>query len=164
MRRLSLSITASVVAAAVLGGISSSSASSITASITANDDFYSTPVNTDLIVNASGILANDTSTGLLGGFSVFTNSDPSNAALFALFANGSFQYNPSPGFTGETTFTYQAGGVGASAPNLILSNVATVHIEVGATPLPAALPLFATGLGAIGLLGSRRKRKAQAGA
>lgn len=30
----------------------------------------------------------------------------------------------------------------------------------GATPLPAALPLFATGLGALGLLGWRRKRKA----
>jgi len=31
-------------------------------------------------------------------------------------------------------------------------------------PLPAALPLFATGLGALGLLGWRRKRKAQAAA
>ena len=31
-----------------------------------------------------------------------------------------------------------------------------------AVPLPAALPLFATGVGALGLLGSRRKRKAQA--
>jgi hypothetical protein len=31
-----------------------------------------------------------------------------------------------------------------------------------ATPLPAALPLFASGLGALGLLGWRRKRKAQA--
>jgi hypothetical protein len=30
------------------------------------------------------------------------------------------------------------------------------------TPLPAALPLFATGLGALGLLGWRRKRKAAA--
>ena len=30
----------------------------------------------------------------------------------------------------------------------------------GETPLPAALPLFATGLGALGLLGWRRKRKA----
>ena len=29
-----------------------------------------------------------------------------------------------------------------------------------ATPLPAALPLFATGLGVWGLLGWRRKRKA----
>jgi hypothetical protein len=31
-----------------------------------------------------------------------------------------------------------------------------------ATPLPAALPLFATGLGGLGLLGWRRKRKARA--
>jgi hypothetical protein len=30
------------------------------------------------------------------------------------------------------------------------------------TPLPAALPLFASGLGGLGLLGWRRKRKAQA--
>ena len=34
----------------------------------------------------------------------------------------------------------------------------------GTTPLPAALPLFATGLGALGLLGWRRKRKPQAAA
>ncbi|HKA77515.1 MAG TPA: hypothetical protein VKD19_10450 [Pseudolabrys sp.] len=37
----------------------------------------------------------------------------------------------------------------------------TVQSDVEATtPLPAALPLFATGLGALGLLGWRRKRKA----
>jgi hypothetical protein len=33
---------------------------------------------------------------------------------------------------------------------------------ISPTPLPAALPLFATGLGAMGLLGWRRKRKALA--
>jgi hypothetical protein len=33
-----------------------------------------------------------------------------------------------------------------------------------ATPIPATLPLFATGLGALGLLGWRRKQKARAGA
>ena len=33
-----------------------------------------------------------------------------------------------------------------------------------ATPLPAALPLFASGIGGLGLLGWRRKRKAKAGA
>jgi hypothetical protein len=33
---------------------------------------------------------------------------------------------------------------------------------LSATPLPAALPLFACGLGALGLLGWRRKRKASA--
>jgi hypothetical protein len=35
----------------------------------------------------------------------------------------------------------------------------TVSDPPTATPLPAALPLFATGLGALGLLGWRRKRK-----
>lgn len=34
--------------------------------------------------------------------------------------------------------------------------------DISAVPLPAALPLFATGLGALGLLGWRRKRKAAA--
>ena len=45
------------------------------------------------------------------------------------------------------------------------TNDAVVQIgEATATPLPATLPLFASGLGAFGLLGWRRKRKAQAAA
>ena len=35
----------------------------------------------------------------------------------------------------------------------------TGPLTINSTPLPAALPLFATGLGALGLLGWRRKRK-----
>ena len=35
-----------------------------------------------------------------------------------------------------------------------------VFAETSETPLPAALPLFATGLGVLGLLGWRRKKKA----
>ena len=35
---------------------------------------------------------------------------------------------------------------------------------VSTTPLPAALPLFATGLGGLGFLSWRRKKKAQAAA
>jgi hypothetical protein len=38
------------------------------------------------------------------------------------------------------------------------------ELGTSTTPLPAALPLFASGLGALGLLGWRRKRKAQAAA
>jgi hypothetical protein len=38
----------------------------------------------------------------------------------------------------------------------------TFSLSGDVVPLPATLPLFATGLGAIGLLGWRRKRKTQA--
>jgi hypothetical protein len=45
--------------------------------------------------------------------------------------------------------------------DLGLDNVSVTDFAATATPLPAALPLFATGLGALGLLGWRRKRKAK---
>jgi hypothetical protein len=55
----------------------------------------------------------------------------------------------------------QNGDFWVSAYNATLNT--HVVLETGqltaATPLPAALPLFATGLGALGLLGWRRKRK-----
>jgi len=38
----------------------------------------------------------------------------------------------------------------------------SMDIPVSPVPLPAALPLFASGLGALGLLGWRRKRKGAA--
>jgi hypothetical protein len=40
----------------------------------------------------------------------------------------------------------------------------TAVASIGTTPLPAALPLFASGLGALGLLGWRKKRKKVAAA
>ena len=43
-----------------------------------------------------------------------------------------------------------------------MSFTATTELTPAPTPLPAALPLFATGIGGLGLLGWRRKRKARA--
>ena len=40
-----------------------------------------------------------------------------------------------------------------------LSGDISISLVAEQTPLPAALPLFASGLGALGLLGWRRKRK-----
>jgi len=62
-----------------------------------------------------------------------------------------------------TSITYLAI---TSSPTSRLQDVAINQMSVIApeTPLPAALPLFATGLGIAGLLGWRRKRKPQAAA
>jgi hypothetical protein len=58
--------------------------------------------------------------------------------------------------TGTSAEKFLAGSLDDIAP---LSGIGSIT-----TPLPSALPLFATGLGALGLLGWRRKRKAQAAA
>ena len=50
----------------------------------------------------------------------------------------------------------------SAAGQLILANYEIALIDSVVTPLPGALPLFATGLGALGLLGWRRKRKTAA--
>jgi len=66
---------------------------------------------------------------------------------------------------GQVVFSCTAdlGGGGFSCPgNNFTTLVVSDNAALTATPLPATLPLFATGLGALGLLGWRRKRKAQA--
>ena len=57
-------------------------------------------------------------------------------------ANLDFPFYCGPGWSGDITLTYTYDPA-----------------VVAAVPLPAALPLFATGLGALGLLGWRRKRR-----
>ena len=46
-----------------------------------------------------------------------------------------------------------------NSPEAGTGYIDSISVTVNQTPLPAALPLFATGLGALGLLGWRRKRK-----
>jgi hypothetical protein len=50
-------------------------------------------------------------------------------------------------------------GLGPPADRLVGLVSLTLDPVVGQTPIPGALPLFATGLGALGLMGWRRKRK-----
>ena len=62
------------------------------------------------------------------------------------------------------TFSGTAESVSFAGPGAYAaySGITLGSASVNATPLPAALPLFATGLGALGLLGWRRKRKKSA--
>jgi hypothetical protein len=53
-------------------------------------------------------------------------------------------------------------GLSIPTGNFILASGSLTPAGVSAVPLPGALPLFATGLGALGLLGWRRKKKAHA--
>jgi hypothetical protein len=66
-----------------------------------------------------------------------------------------------PNFSGDPILfgveaVFATNQTSITAANIYLDNI---DITVTQTPLPAALPLFASGLGGVGLLGWRRKRK-----
>jgi hypothetical protein len=65
------------------------------------------------------------------------------------------------------TFVVSSGTIGSveltDAGAAFEYGLPTTSDPPAATPLPAALPLFATGIGGLGLLGWRRKRKSRAG-
>ncbi len=98
------------------------------APVAVNDD-YGAARNTELVVEAAnGVLAND--------------SDPDGNALQAVLVNdvtsgqltlnsdGSFSYQPQTDFAGQASFTYQA------TDGNLLSNVATVSLNVSGTNEP----------------------------
>ena len=107
--------------------------------------------------SAGGTISGD---GLSATFDAADNpfSSPSNF-FGCLFFECDLGGNPinfvisasNPGFINEQDVLY------ASADNA----AASMHMTAATTttPLPSALPLFATGLGGLGLLGWRRKRK-----
>jgi len=68
-------------------------------------------------------------------------------------------------FSGDLALSLPAGVFLAfedgTGYNYLAEEVVLTNVSFTATPLPAALPLFATGIGGLGLFGSRRKRKAQ---
>jgi hypothetical protein len=94
--------------------------------------------------NSSGFLAT------LSFSALFQNgTDTNGATLFSYYMNGG---NP---IWFEETF-------GNSFNANVVPNIDNTTISLVPTPLPAAFPLFATGIGGLGLLGWRRKRKARA--
>jgi hypothetical protein len=84
------------------------------------------------------------------------------------FAGGSlvctidFYFSPSAMVLSTSTLSIDFTFFPVSGPQVISVTENLLGNAPVATPLPAALPLFATGLGALGLLGWRRKRKSAA--
>ncbi|PYT00800.1 MAG: hypothetical protein DMF63_05700 [Acidobacteria bacterium] len=94
---------------------------------TANPDSYSTNEDTPLNVAAPGVLGNDTDPDPGTTLTAVLVNGPSNALSFTLNPNGSFDYTPSPNFSGSDSFTYKA----RDNTNLD-SNVTTVTISIAA--------------------------------
>jgi hypothetical protein len=131
---------------------------------------YDLVVGLQLVNNATANSNTPTAPGVTGLFGLTGIVAGDGVELFAT----SYGLNElSPSFLYEITdtlsFTTIAQASGESFTNLFSapSGVAirgVAFAPVAPTPLPAALPLFATGLGALGLLGWRRKRKNPAAA
>jgi len=95
---------------------------------------------------ASGINAFDPTTGVfLGTIPIDIGSNTGGALWALIFGNG--------GNGGDPNTLYFTDGIGAEELHGLFGAIVV-------TPIPAALPLFATGLGALGLLGWRRKKAA----
>ncbi len=98
-----------------------------TTPIARNDSGYSTVGNVQLTVPVgSSVLNNDSDPDGTGGLTVSSFSATSaNSGQVSVAANGSFTYNPAPGFSGTDTFTYTVNdGEGNT-------DQATVTITVG---------------------------------
>jgi hypothetical protein len=63
--------------------------------------------------------------------------------------------------SGTLNPTLGSGSFATADGNLQFTGLDSLSFTAAVTPLPAALPLFATGLGALGLLGWRSKRTAR---
>jgi hypothetical protein len=99
--------------------------------------------NTTIPIDTNGLI-----------FAISNNPLRGQDALFAAWDNGggAFAFLISGTLT-DVFDVYYKISVGSG-------DIALTDSENSQTPLPAALPLFATGLGALGLLGWRRKKKA----
>ncbi len=92
----------------------------------ANNDTYSTNEDTQLTINAPGVLVNDAD----------QNGDPLTAGIIMQPANGtvvfnengSFTYTPNPNYTGPDSFRYQVtDGITSSAPATVSITVTSVN-------------------------------------
>jgi VCBS repeat-containing protein len=103
----------------------------------AADDAYTTPLDTPLVVEEPGVLANDTDAENDHTIAQLV-TQPTNGTV-ELAPDGSFTYTATPGFTGEATFTYRAADeTGVSEPATV-----TITVEQGTTAV--TVQTFSTG-------------------
>jgi hypothetical protein len=133
------------------GGPLTSSSSLISYSMTVHNS-----AGNEIISRSSG---DGNITSYDGSYIVFDNGVVTHWELFLydLSTYASYQSSGHGYYNSDGDYQGQAGLVSLNHPGVWT-------LAAAATPLPAALPLFASGLGALGVIGWRRKRKAQAAA
>jgi len=92
-------------------------------------------------------------------FSLSVDDGPAMSVLFDLANSGGLNL---PGSKFEFSMLSGNPEFYVSALKYGICGQDGLNCETNIVPIPGALPLFATGLGALGLLGWRRKRKAPA--
>lgn len=90
-------------------------------------DAYSATQNVALVIQASGVLANDTDPQSIA-LSAVLDTVPSHGSV-SLGTNGGFTYTPATGYTGSDAFTYHANN------GKLDSNVVTVNLTVNPATL-----------------------------
>jgi hypothetical protein len=100
--------------------------------------------------------------GAAGGFTICATGCTETSLVFTLTAENLFSWSSVASVLMPTTgfgAAYNHGFEGVEAGFVENGVTNTQYAGFAATPLPAALPLFAAGFGGLGLLGWRRKRK-----
>lgn len=115
------------------------------------DDVYTMDPGGLLSISAPGLLANDA--GGLGTVTLANYSNPTAGTIERVITDGSFVYRAAPDFNGVATFRY------FSVDELGRYSDATVTINVGVVPEPAAWLLL---LGGLPLLARRAARATSA--
>lgn len=156
-----------IVGAAMLGAVNHASASTLTVDFTVSGGWVGSatgPFGLSANPTLSGDVVIDTTksdgTAFIGinwvtGSHTFTLSDIDIAHSDVTYSGGNFQNFALEFSFGNYFFSNNTVSID-DGTHLIACNDC---VSISSTPIPAALPLFASGLGAMGLLGWRRKRK-----
>jgi hypothetical protein len=130
----------------------------------------------DLSFTIKNISANPIELNFAGGAPSFVSGDPLDRFAGAFFSNDCgaslvagnsctavlHYLTNAADFNGDSGLNRSEFVIGDNLETANVSMFYQITIVDPATPLPAALPLFVTGIGGLGLLGWRRKRKAVA--